>query len=108
MNTPRTNTAAERVIRFTRHIWAQSRERFPYCAALGLPRLRRLLSRAALHAPRYAEHAVIGKLYLRFRLPDGQAMTLVVADSDDGGVPCRFIITALTDQQIPVYCVRIP
>lgn len=106
MTTPRTNTTAERVIRFTRHIWKQSRERFPYCATLQMHRLHRLLWCAARHAPRYAEHAVIGKSYLRFRLPDGQPMTLVVADSHDGAVVHRHIITALTDEQIPAYCAR--
>jgi hypothetical protein len=101
-----TSTTVERVVRFTWHIWEQSRERFPYCASLRLHRLRRLLRCAALHAPRYAEHVVIGKSYLRFRLPDGQAMTLVVADSHDGAVIYRYILTALTDEQIPAYCAR--
>lgn len=89
-----------RIIRITSHLWPRIRARSTYCANLSRARLNRLLMRAARHAPCYGEHVVIGKSYRRFLLPDGQPLTLVVADSTDGDRAIRHVITVLTDDLV--------
>lgn len=88
-------------IAITGHAIRRARERFAYLTSVTRGSLLRILTCAARYGAVTGEHVLVDQRFLRCRLPDGQALVVVVADRDRGGQPVRVVISVLRMGQLP-------
>lgn len=89
-----------RRIAITGHAIRRARERFAYLAAVHRGSLLRILTCTAKYGDIIGDHVLVDQFFVRCRLPDGQALVVIVADRDCGGEPVRVVISALRMGQL--------